>query len=154
MNANFKTKQNPAGQFILRCGFTFADTEREHWVGDGWMTEGRKLATQGRAQIFASVSHPLQMMVVSFSLQASPAALAKSVLAEVPNQVVDYYNGKGIKPKCSSEVYESSRTLAPWTTLLQNSEALFIYSCTLNNNKNKQKKPNNIHLKIARFGDF
>uniref|UniRef100_A0A8C0R934 Copine 4 n=2 Tax=Laurasiatheria TaxID=314145 RepID=A0A8C0R934_CANLU len=44
---------------------------------------------------------------------ASPAALAKSVLAEVPNQVVDYYNGKGIKPKCSSEMYESSRTLAP-----------------------------------------
>uniref|UniRef100_A0A8C6S3S2 Copine IV n=1 Tax=Nannospalax galili TaxID=1026970 RepID=A0A8C6S3S2_NANGA len=44
---------------------------------------------------------------------ASPAALAKSVLAEVPNQVVDYYNGKGIKPKCSSEVYESSRALAP-----------------------------------------
>ncbi|CAM2105669.1 unnamed protein product [Caretta caretta] len=43
---------------------------------------------------------------------ASPAALAKSVLAEVPNQVVDYYNGKGIKPKCMSE-YESSRTLAP-----------------------------------------
>uniref|UniRef100_A0AAR2J2W0 Copine 4 n=1 Tax=Pygocentrus nattereri TaxID=42514 RepID=A0AAR2J2W0_PYGNA len=31
---------------------------------------------------------------------ASPAALAKSVLAEVPNQVVDYYNNKGIKPKC------------------------------------------------------
>lgn len=49
-------------------------------------------------------------------LQASPAALAKSVLAEVPNQVVDYYNGKGIKPKCVSE-YESSRTLAPWTCL-------------------------------------
>ncbi|XP_067417714.1 copine-4 isoform X1 [Emydura macquarii macquarii] len=43
---------------------------------------------------------------------ASPAALAKSVLAEVPNQVVDYYNGKEIKPKCMSE-YESSRTLAP-----------------------------------------
>ncbi|CAN2389696.1 Copine [Pristimantis euphronides] len=43
---------------------------------------------------------------------ASPAALAKSVLAEVPNQVVDYYNGKGIKPKCMSE-YESSRTLGP-----------------------------------------
>ncbi|KAM3928060.1 copine-4 [Leptodactylus fuscus] len=43
---------------------------------------------------------------------ASPAALAKSVLAEVPNQVVDYYNGKGIKPKCVSE-YESSRTLGP-----------------------------------------
>uniref|UniRef100_A0A9J7Z0M6 Copine IVa n=1 Tax=Cyprinus carpio carpio TaxID=630221 RepID=A0A9J7Z0M6_CYPCA len=40
---------------------------------------------------------------------ASPAALAKSVLAEVPNQVVDYYNSKGIKPKCPSE-YESSRT--------------------------------------------
>uniref|UniRef100_A0A8D3DAS0 C2 domain-containing protein n=1 Tax=Scophthalmus maximus TaxID=52904 RepID=A0A8D3DAS0_SCOMX len=30
---------------------------------------------------------------------ATPAALAKSVLAEVPNQVVDYYNGRGIKPK-------------------------------------------------------
>ncbi|XP_043575525.1 copine-4 [Chiloscyllium punctatum] len=43
---------------------------------------------------------------------ASPAALAKSVLAEVPNQVVDYYNGKGIPPKCLSD-YESSRTLAP-----------------------------------------
>lgn len=43
---------------------------------------------------------------------ASPAALAKSVLAEVPNQVVDYYNGKSIKPKCASE-YESSRTLGP-----------------------------------------
>ncbi|XP_041101030.1 copine-4-like [Polyodon spathula] len=43
---------------------------------------------------------------------ASPAALAKSVLAEVPNQVVDYYNGKGIKPKCLSD-FESSRTLAP-----------------------------------------
>ncbi|XP_042333062.1 copine-4 isoform X1 [Sceloporus undulatus] len=43
---------------------------------------------------------------------ASPAALAKSVLAEVPNQVVDYYNGKAIKPKCMTE-YESSRTLAP-----------------------------------------
>ncbi|XP_075068542.1 copine-4 [Mixophyes fleayi] len=43
---------------------------------------------------------------------ASPAALAKSVLAEVPNQVVDYYNGKGIKPKCMSE-FESSRTLGP-----------------------------------------
>lgn len=57
--------------------------------------------------------HLLQVMVISSSLQASPAALAKSVLAEVPNQVVDYYNGKGIKPKCSSEVYESSRTLAP-----------------------------------------
>ena len=54
-------------------------------------------------------------MLISSSLQASPAALAKSVLAEVPNQVVDYYNGKGIKPKCSSEMYESSRTLAPWT---------------------------------------
>lgn len=52
-------------------------------------------------------------MLISSSLQASPAALAKSVLAEVPNQVVDYYNGKGIKPKCSSEMYESSRTLAP-----------------------------------------
>ncbi|XP_017309053.1 copine-4 isoform X1 [Ictalurus punctatus] len=42
---------------------------------------------------------------------ASPAALAKSVLAEVPNQVVDYYNSKGIKPKCPSE-FESSRTFS------------------------------------------
>lgn len=44
--------------------------------------------------------------------QASPAALAKSVLAEVPNQVVDYYNAKGIKPKCLSD-YESTRTFSP-----------------------------------------
>ncbi|XP_048850360.1 copine-4 isoform X2 [Brienomyrus brachyistius] len=43
---------------------------------------------------------------------ASPAALAKSVLAEVPNQVVDYYNGKGIKPKCLSD-YEPSKTFSP-----------------------------------------
>ncbi|XP_006635592.1 copine-4 isoform X2 [Lepisosteus oculatus] len=43
---------------------------------------------------------------------ASPAALAKSVLAEVPNQVVDYYNGKGIKPKGLSD-FESSRTFGP-----------------------------------------
>lgn len=44
--------------------------------------------------------------------QASPAALAKSVLAEVPNQVVDYYNSKGIKPKVPSE-YQSSRPFGP-----------------------------------------
>ncbi|KAG7253903.1 hypothetical protein CRUP_008548, partial [Coryphaenoides rupestris] len=43
---------------------------------------------------------------------ASPAALAKSVLAEVPNQIVDYYNAKGIKPKCVSE-YESTRAFSP-----------------------------------------
>lgn len=82
-------------------------------------------------------------------LQASPAALAKSVLAEVPNQVVDYYNGKGIKPKCVSE-YESSRTLAPWTCL---------HSFT----KLKKKKEKcyclqllylKMKQKIARFGDF
>ncbi|GAA6102310.1 copine-4 isoform X1, partial [Tachysurus ichikawai] len=42
---------------------------------------------------------------------ASPAALAKTVLAEVPNQVVDYYNSKSIKPKCPSE-FESSRTFS------------------------------------------
>ncbi|KAK1805328.1 hypothetical protein P4O66_019659 [Electrophorus voltai] len=45
-------------------------------------------------------------------LQASPAALAKSVLAEVPNQVVDYYNSKGIKPKCLSD-FESTRAFSP-----------------------------------------
>ncbi|XP_030644575.1 copine-4 [Chanos chanos] len=43
---------------------------------------------------------------------ASPAALAKSVLAEVPNQVVDYYNSKGIKPKCLSD-FESSKAFSP-----------------------------------------
>uniref|UniRef100_A0A8D3CNF6 C2 domain-containing protein n=1 Tax=Scophthalmus maximus TaxID=52904 RepID=A0A8D3CNF6_SCOMX len=43
---------------------------------------------------------------------ATPAALAKSVLAEVPNQVVDYYNGRGIKPKVPSE-YQSSRSFGP-----------------------------------------
>lgn len=50
--------------------------------------------------------------LVSLFFQASPAALAKSVLAEVPNQVVDYYNAKGIKPKCMSD-YESTRTFSP-----------------------------------------
>ena len=50
---------------------------------------------------------------LSLWFQASPAALAKSVLAEVPNQVVDYYNAKGIKPKCMSD-YESTRTFSPW----------------------------------------
>ncbi|XP_029307320.1 LOW QUALITY PROTEIN: copine-4 [Cottoperca gobio] len=43
---------------------------------------------------------------------ASPAALAKSVLAEVPNQVVDYYNSKGIKPKVPSQ-FQSSRQFGP-----------------------------------------
>ncbi|XP_028254723.1 copine-4 isoform X1 [Parambassis ranga] len=43
---------------------------------------------------------------------ASPAALAKSVLAEVPNQVIDYYNSKGIKPKVPSQ-YQSSRPFGP-----------------------------------------
>ncbi|XP_047455693.1 copine-4 [Mugil cephalus] len=43
---------------------------------------------------------------------ASPAALAKSVLAEVPNQVVDYYNSKGIKPKVPSQ-FPSSRPFGP-----------------------------------------
>lgn len=52
-------------------------------------------------------------LCLSLCSQASPAALAKSVLAEVPNQVVDYYNAKGIKPKCMSE-YESTRTFSPW----------------------------------------
>ncbi|XP_062254845.1 copine-4 [Platichthys flesus] len=43
---------------------------------------------------------------------ATPAALAKSVLAEVPNQVVDYYNSKGIKPKAPSK-FQSSRPFGP-----------------------------------------
>lgn len=64
----------------------------------------KPMALQAEIQVNACVFYHF--------LQASPAALAKSVLAEVPNQVVDYYNGKGIKPKCMSE-YESSRTLAP-----------------------------------------
>lgn len=51
-------------------------------------------------------------LLLSLCLQASPAALAKSVLAEVPNQVVDYYNAKGIAPKCMSD-YESTRTFSP-----------------------------------------
>lgn len=32
--------------------------------------------------------------------QASPAALAKCVLAEVPKQVVEYYSHKAISPMC------------------------------------------------------
>lgn len=49
---------------------------------------------------------------LSLCFKASPAALAKSVLAEVPNQVVDYYNAKGIKPKCMSD-FETTRTFSP-----------------------------------------
>lgn len=80
-------------------------------------------------------------------LQASPAALAKSVLAEVPNQVVDYYNGKGIKPKCVSE-YESSRTLAPWPCLHSSTKAkekVLLPTATVLNKETTQ---------VARFGDF
>uniref|UniRef100_A0A3Q3XCW2 C2 domain-containing protein n=1 Tax=Mola mola TaxID=94237 RepID=A0A3Q3XCW2_MOLML len=44
---------------------------------------------------------------------ASPAALAKSVLAEVPNQVVDYYNAKGIKPKCIPRPRTTQRNDTP-----------------------------------------
>ncbi|XP_058504790.1 copine-4 isoform X2 [Solea solea] len=43
---------------------------------------------------------------------ASPAALAKSVLAEVPNQVVDFYNSKGIRPKVPAH-FPSSRPFGP-----------------------------------------
>ncbi|XP_061884951.1 copine-4 [Entelurus aequoreus] len=43
---------------------------------------------------------------------ASPAALAKSVLAEVPHQVVDYYNSRGIKPKVPSQ-YHSTMPFGP-----------------------------------------
>lgn len=50
--------------------------------------------------------------VAVVSLQASPAALAKSVLAEVPHQVVDYYNSRGIKPKVPRE-FQSSRPFGP-----------------------------------------
>lgn len=32
-------------------------------------------------------------------LQASPAALAKCVLAEVPKQVVEYYSHRGLAPR-------------------------------------------------------
>lgn len=35
-----------------------------------------------------------------FVLQASPTALAKCVLAEVPKQVVEYYSYKALPPPC------------------------------------------------------
>ncbi|TNN42275.1 Copine-4 [Liparis tanakae] len=41
---------------------------------------------------------------------ASPAALAKRVLAEVPQQVVDYYNSKAIRPNAPPE---ASRQFGP-----------------------------------------
>uniref|UniRef100_A0A8C9SM34 Copine 7 n=1 Tax=Scleropages formosus TaxID=113540 RepID=A0A8C9SM34_SCLFO len=41
---------------------------------------------------------------------ASPAALAKCVLAEVPKQVVEYYSHKGIPPKCP--IADSSFSIA------------------------------------------
>ncbi|KAM6967971.1 copine-4 [Aplochiton taeniatus] len=43
---------------------------------------------------------------------ASPSALAKSVLAEVPSQVVEYYNSKGMKPRVASQ-YQAARTFGP-----------------------------------------
>lgn len=43
---------------------------------------------------------------------ACPAALAQRVLAEVPHQVVDYFNSKGIKPKAPRH-FQSSRQLGP-----------------------------------------
>lgn len=75
--------------------------------------------------VFVTSLHHLLCLCLYF--QASPAALAKSVLAEVPNQVVDYYNAKGIKPKCMSD-YESTRTFSPWqwTTCAQNTH-VYIY---------------------------
>lgn len=75
--------------------------------------------------VFVTSLHHLLCLCLFF--QASPAALAKSVLAEVPNQVVDYYNAKGIKPKCMSD-YESTRTFSPWqwTTCAQNTH-VYIY---------------------------
>lgn len=36
---------------------------------------------------------------IPFVFQASPAALAKCVLAEVPKQVVEYYSHMGYGPK-------------------------------------------------------
>uniref|UniRef100_A0A3Q1IY00 C2 domain-containing protein n=1 Tax=Anabas testudineus TaxID=64144 RepID=A0A3Q1IY00_ANATE len=45
---------------------------------------------------------------------ASPAALAKSVLAEVPNQVVDYYNSKDAKATRSLGGISGSRSLFRW----------------------------------------
>lgn len=35
----------------------------------------------------------------SFVFQASPTALAKCVLAEVPKQVVEYYSSKALPPR-------------------------------------------------------
>lgn len=78
------------------------------------------LAVCGWALMFFIIStfnqrlHPYPLSV---SPQASPAALAKSVLAEVPSQVVDYYNSKGIKPKVPSE-FEAPRTLGHWAATL------------------------------------
>lgn len=62
-------------------------------------------------QMYITITY--DWIYLSFRPQASPAALAKSVLAEVPNQVVDYYNSKGIKPKVPSH-FQSSRPFGPW----------------------------------------
>ncbi|XP_056901606.1 copine-4-like isoform X4 [Takifugu flavidus] len=60
------------------------------------------------APIIQKVACSASQEVHTKEAMASPAALAKSVLAEVPNQVVEYYNNKGIKPKMPS-VYQSSK---------------------------------------------
>uniref|UniRef100_A0A8C5S2U2 Copine 7 n=1 Tax=Laticauda laticaudata TaxID=8630 RepID=A0A8C5S2U2_LATLA len=56
--------------------------------GDRWIFASPKVGCQVPADLSAS-----------FVFQASPTALAKCVLAEVPKQVVEYYSSKALPPR-------------------------------------------------------
>lgn len=59
-----------------------------------------------------SCARTVQTKAVFYFLQASPAALAKCVLAEVPNQVVEYYSHKAICPMPPVPSCDSPTSLA------------------------------------------
>lgn len=59
-----------------------------------------------------SCARTVQTTAVFYFSQASPAALAKCVLAEVPNQVVEYYSHKAICPMPPIPSCDSPTSLA------------------------------------------
>jgi len=57
-------------------------------------------SAQGCGRCRGAPRSPMSPLHVPVSLQASPTALAKCVLAEVPKQVVEYYSYKAFPPRC------------------------------------------------------
>ena len=56
---------------------------------------------------------PLRRPPASSVPQASPTALAKCVLAEVPKQVVEYYSYKAFPPRCPQPDTPDSNLSSP-----------------------------------------